>query len=287
MYEMRPATEGDTPAVRDLFSTHNKCASRNGLLPADGIAARLLIDDPGDDMVVMLLMEDSVVAGCVVVHATLPFGWRLSERAETCLGLSPLHAHPDQQGNGLTRLMTLWALGFAARRSDPRGQRGLLIRGFSPILGMSNAVPAAAVRMPVQVRAPRRQAARKPHMSAPPKPPPRSRIADTAIRMALVARAVGAFCLALLQGLRTGRHLADSSTSGADCLGADLISRRRAAQRAHPPGARHGAGSSTSRSSGRGTGLSQHHRRGPGTATALTGCGARHWPGNCPGRNTD
>ncbi|MFC8349783.1 hypothetical protein [Streptomyces sp. NPDC057280] len=41
-------------------------------------------------------------------------------------------------------------------------------------------------------------------MSAPPRRQSRSRLADTAIPMALVALAVGAFGLALLQGLRTG-----------------------------------------------------------------------------------
>ncbi|MDN3029614.1 hypothetical protein [Streptomyces sp. S.PB5] len=52
-------------------------------------------------------------------------------------------------------------------------------------------------------RAPRRRAPRQPHMSAPPKPPPRSWLTHTAIPMALVAL-VGAFGFALLQGLRTG-----------------------------------------------------------------------------------
>ncbi|MFC8349784.1 GNAT family N-acetyltransferase [Streptomyces sp. NPDC057280] len=120
MYEMRPAAEGDTLAVRDLLSAHNRCASRNGLAPADSIAVRLLIDDPDDDMVLMLLTEDSAVVGCVVLHAALPFGWTPSERAEPSLGLSALHTHPDQQGNGLTRRITLWALDFAARRPGTR-----------------------------------------------------------------------------------------------------------------------------------------------------------------------
>ncbi|MFI9832903.1 hypothetical protein ACIHIX_35055 [Streptomyces sp. NPDC051913] len=119
MYDIRPATEGDTPAVRDLLSAHNKLASRKGLLPADPIAVCLPIGDPGNDTLLMLLTEDCAVVGCVVLHASLPFGWTPSERAELSLGLSALHTHPDQQGSGLTRLMTLWALDFAARHPGP------------------------------------------------------------------------------------------------------------------------------------------------------------------------
>ncbi|WP_159039810.1 GNAT family N-acetyltransferase [Streptomyces sp. TP-A0356] len=119
VYEMRPATDDDRQVVHELLRARDDWARRHGLLPADSIALRVLIGNTGDDMALMLLTENNDAVGCVVLHATSPvWRWTFSERAEPSMSLATMYTHPDQRDAGLARLMTLWVLDYAARRTD-------------------------------------------------------------------------------------------------------------------------------------------------------------------------
>lgn len=123
MYELRPATDDDRQAVHALLQAREDWARQRGLLPADSIALRVLIGNTGDDMALMLLTENNNVVGCVVIHATTPeWRWTASERAEPSMSLATMYTHPDQRDAGLARVMTLWVLNYAARRTDPELQ---------------------------------------------------------------------------------------------------------------------------------------------------------------------
>ncbi|WP_342791169.1 GNAT family N-acetyltransferase [Streptomyces montanus] len=116
---MRPAAEDDRTAVTDLLQARDDWIRQRGLPPSDAVAVRALIGDSGDDMTLMVLAEDDEIVGSVVLYATTPsWGWTASERAEPSLGLATMYTHPAHHGGGLGRLMTLWALDYAARRTD-------------------------------------------------------------------------------------------------------------------------------------------------------------------------
>ncbi|MEU8976042.1 hypothetical protein AB0D11_43895 [Streptomyces monashensis] len=120
VYEMRPATVNDHQAVRSLLRARDGWAHRRRLLPADSIALRVLIEHAGDDMTLMLLTQDSDVAGCVALYATTPgWSWTANERAEPSMSLAMMHTHPDQHGAGLAGLTTLWVLDYTARHTSP------------------------------------------------------------------------------------------------------------------------------------------------------------------------
>ncbi|MFF7145731.1 GNAT family N-acetyltransferase [Streptomyces sp. SID2888] len=123
MYEIRPATGDDRQVVHELLQARDGWARQRGLLSADSVALRALIGNTGDDMALMLLTENNDIVGCVVLHAITPaWRWTASERAEQSMSLATMYTHPHQRGAGLARLMTLWILDYAARRTDPELQ---------------------------------------------------------------------------------------------------------------------------------------------------------------------
>lgn len=116
---MRSATEDDRPAVHELLQARDAWARPRGLVLPDSISVRVLLDDADDDMALMVLEEDRQLVGCAVLHATTPgWGWTPSERAEPSTSLATMYTHPAHHDTGLGRLMVLWVLDYAARRTD-------------------------------------------------------------------------------------------------------------------------------------------------------------------------